>query len=721
MDQSSGIGALKGIGAKTEQLFHNLGVYTIGDILLHYPRDYEKLPPITPLAELPELMKETKEITAAIAARVEKAPYVRAGRNMQITSLTLQGGTVKADLVWFRMPYLKNTLKIGEWFVFLGKVVMKGKLFHMEQPQIFQPEKYESMQECLWPCYALTAGLGKNKLSQTIKQALGELDLSRDYLPEDIRARLHLAEYNFALENIHFPESEEALEQARKRLIFDEFFQFILSAGMQKEQMEEVLNGFSFLPLGEEKGRCELLRPEEISDSSDAAQPEEDAQVLWADQVMQNLPYQLTNAQKRTLAEIRSDLRGRKVMQRLVQGDVGSGKTIIAFLSMLDASQSGYQSALMAPTEVLAMQHYQTFTELLEAQGLQVPVVLLTGSLTQKEKRRAYERMQLYPNAMIIGTHALIQERALYDNLALVITDEQHRFGVKQRETLFLKGAQPHVLVMSATPIPRTLAIILYGDLDISVIDEVPAKRLPVKSCVVGKESRNTSYEFLRKQLALGHQIYVVCPLVEESEGLEAENVTDYAAALKEQLPEGTVVESLHGKMKSGRKNLIMEQFARNEIQVLVSTTVIEVGVNVPNATVMMVEDAQRFGLAQLHQLRGRVGRGDSQSYCIMINTTDSGKAKKRLEILNKSNDGFFIAGEDLKLRGPGDFFGIRQSGLLEFRLGDIYQNADLLKLASQEASLILSEDRKLELPEHKSLRDQIQRYLNHQMETVNL
>ena len=721
MDQSSGIGALKGIGAKTEQLFHNLGVYTIGDILLHYPRDYEKLPPITPLAELPELMKETKEITAAIAARVEKAPYVRAGRNMQITSLTLQGGTVKADLVWFRMPYLKNTLKIGEWFVFLGKVVMKGKLFHMEQPQIFQPEKYESMQECLWPCYALTAGLGKNKLSQTIKQALGELDLSRDYLPEDIRARLHLAEYNFALENIHFPESEEALEQARKRLIFDEFFQFILSAGMQKEQMEEVLNGFSFLPLGEEKGRCEPLRPEEISDSSGAAQPEEDAQVLWADQVMQNLPYQLTNAQKRTLWEIRSDLRGRKVMQRLVQGDVGSGKTIIAFLSMLDASQSGYQSALMAPTEVLAMQHYQTFTELLEAQGLQVPVVLLTGSLTQKEKRRAYERMQLYPNAMIIGTHALIQERALYDNLALVITDEQHRFGVKQRETLFLKGAQPHVLVMSATPIPRTLAIILYGDLDISVIDEVPAKRLPVKSCVVGKESRNTSYEFLRKQLALGHQIYVVCPLVEESEGLEAENVTDYAAALKEQLPEGTVVESLHGKMKSGRKNLIMEQFARNEIQVLVSTTVIEVGVNVPNATVMMVEDAQRFGLAQLHQLRGRVGRGDSQSYCIMINTTDSGKAKKRLEILNKSNDGFFIAGEDLKLRGPGDFFGIRQSGLLEFRLGDIYQNADLLKLASQEASLILSEDRKLELPEHKSLRDQIQRYLNHRMETVNL
>ncbi len=711
MDKASSIGVLKGIGAKTEQLFHNLGVYTVGDILLHYPRDYEKLPPITPLSQLGELMdgsedtlgndadshkpNRLEETTAAIAARVDKAPFVRAGRRMQVTSLALQEQQVKLELVWFRMPYLKNTLKPGEWFVFLGKITRKGKLFHVEQPQIFPPEKYESMQECLWPCYPLTAGLGKNKISQTIKKALEELDLSVDYLPEDIRVRCGLAEYNFALENIHFPENERALEQARKRLIFDEFFQFILSAGIQKGQMEEVLNGFSFLPL--------------------------ENQELWADQVMKGLPYQLTGAQRRTLQEIRTDLRGRKVMQRLVQGDVGSGKTIVAFLAMLDVSQSGCQSALMAPTEVLALQHFQTFTELCEKNNLRIPLVLLTGSLTQKEKRRAYERMQLYPNAIVIGTHALIQERALYDNLALVITDEQHRFGVKQRETLFLKGSQPHILVMSATPIPRTLAIILYGDLDISVMDEVPAKRLPVKSCVVGKSSRKTSYDFLRKEIALGHQAYVICPLVEESEGLEAENVTDYAQVLREALPSGIQVESLHGKMKSGRKNLIMEQFARNEIQVLVSTTVIEVGVNVPNATVMMIEDAQRFGLAQLHQLRGRVGRGDAQSYCIMINTTDSSKAKKRLEILNKSNDGFFIAGEDLKLRGPGDFFGIRQSGLLEFRLGDIYQNADLLKQASEEASLLLSEDGQLILPEHEKLREQIQLYLEHQGETVNL
>jgi len=464
---------------------------------------------------------------------------------------------------------------------------------------------------------------------------------------------------------------------------------------LNKEQMEEIVNDFEFLSL--------------------------DTEALWANQVMSNLSYELTGAQKRTLSEIRKDLRGRKVMQRLVQGDVGSGKTIIAFLSMLDAAQSGYQSALMAPTEVLAMQHYQNFTQMCEAFSLRVQLVLLTGSLTAKEKRRAYERMQLYPNAMIVGTHALIQERAVYDNLALVVTDEQHRFGVKQRESLFLKGSQPHVLVMSATPIPRTLAIILYGDLDISVIDEVPAKRLPIKSCVVGKKSRNTSYEFLKKEFAKGHQAYIICPLVEDSEGLEAENVTDYAESLRAVLPPEIVVESLHGKMKSGRKNLIMEQFARNEIQALVSTTVIEVGVNVPNATVIMIEDAQRFGLAQLHQLRGRVGRGEDQSYCIMINTTDSEKAKKRLEILNQSNDGFFIAAEDLKLRGPGDFFGIRQSGLLEFRLGDIYQNADLLKQASQEANLILEEDRKLEAKEHRRLREHIQSYLTEQAEIVNL
>lgn len=696
MELSSKIGTVKGIGVKTEELFHNIGVYTVGDILLHYPKNYDRLPEIISLSELPEkISADGAGTVAAVAVHVQKTPFVRKARSMQITTLQVQEEAVRLDVVWFRMPYLRNTLTMGSWFVFLGKVTVKGNSYHMEQPQIFASEKYESMQSCLWPGYALTSGLSKNKLSQTIRQVLDELDLSGDYLPEEIRSRHQLAEYNFAIANIHFPENEKSLEEARKRLIFDEFFQFILSAGIQKEQMEEIQNDFSFLPL--------------------------ETEGLWADDVKRKLPYQLTKGQLRTLEEIRRDLRGKKVMQRLVQGDVGSGKTIIAFLSMLDAAQSGYQSAMMAPTEVLAQQHYQTFMNLCMEHGLDIPIVLLTGSLTAREKRRAYERMELYPNAMIIGTHALIQERAVFDNLAFVITDEQHRFGVKQRETLFLKGTQPHMLVMSATPIPRTLGIILYGDLDISVIDEVPAKRLPVKSCVVGKNARKTAYDFIQKEIEKGHQAYVICPLVEESEGLPAENVTDYAEILKENLPKDIVVECMHGKMKSGCKNLIMEQFARNEIQVLVSTTVIEVGVNVPNATVMMIEDAQRFGLAQLHQLRGRVGRGEAQSYCIMVHTTDSEKAKKRLEILNKSNDGFFIASEDLKLRGPGDFFGIRQSGLLEFRLGDIYQNADLLKQASEEANLILAEDRHLQSEKYCSVRKRLEEYLKEQAEIANL
>ncbi|MEG1291682.1 MAG: ATP-dependent DNA helicase RecG, partial [Lachnospiraceae bacterium] len=691
----------KGVGDKTQELFHNLGVYTIGDILLHYPRNYKKLPPIIPLCELPEYIKsntleDAKPCIVAVAAQVNTVPCVRAGNKMQVTSLLLHDVDVRLDLVWFRMPYLRTTLTKGEWFVFLGTTVYKGRIWHMEQPQIFLPEKYSGMQESLWPSYPLTSGLSKNKISHTIKQVLEQLDLSRDYLTEEIRGRNELAEYNFAIKNIHFPESETALNQARKRLIFDEFFQFILAAGMQKEQMEELQNDFSILPLNGD-------------------------QTLWTEQLITQLPYSLTTAQLRTLQEIREGLRKKKVMQRLVQGDVGSGKTIVAFLSMVDVAQSGYQSALMAPTEVLAAQHYQTFLSLCKEYELKIPIILLTGSFTAKEKRRAYERMELYPNAIIIGTHALIQERAIFDHLALVITDEQHRFGVKQRETLSLKGSKPHVLVMSATPIPRTLAIILYGDLDISVIDEVPAQRLPIKNCVVGKNARKKSYDFLEKEIQLGHQGYVICPLVEESEGLEAENVTSYCTLLQNIFPKQIVVAYIHGKMKSGIKNLIMEQFSKNEIQILVSTTVIEVGVDVPNATVMIIEDAQRFGLAQLHQLRGRVGRGAAQSYCIMINTSNGEKAKKRLEILNQSGDGFFIAGEDLKLRGPGDFFGIRQSGILEFSLGDIYQNADLLKEASKEASIVLAEDRQLEMPQHSALREQMQNYLQRQAELVNL
>ena len=408
-------------------------------------------------------------------------------------------------------------------------------------------------------------------------------------------------------------------------------------------------------------------------------------------------------------------------MSRLVQGDVGSGKTILAFLAMIMTVENGYQAVLMAPTEVLARQHFQAMEKLLQEQNIDFGhPVLLTGSDTAKEKREKYALIASKEANLVIGTHALIQEKVQYNNLGLVITDEQHRFGVKQREALTTMGNPPNVLVMSATPIPRTLAIIIYGDLDISVIDELPAQRLPIKNCVVDESYRPNAYRFMEKEAAAGHQIYIICPMVEESHKLELENVTDYTERLKNLMP-GFSIACLHGKMKPKEKNLIMEQFAAGNIDVLVSTTVIEVGVNVPNATVMMIENAERFGLAQLHQLRGRVGRGKDQSYCIMVNVGGTPDKNARLQVLKKSNDGFYIASEDLKLRGPGDIFGVRQSGELELKLADIYTDAAILKTVSEDVQALLEKDEELSLPEHVLLKKRLDRYMARSAEKLNL
>jgi ATP-dependent DNA helicase RecG len=407
-------------------------------------------------------------------------------------------------------------------------------------------------------------------------------------------------------------------------------------------------------------------------------------------------------------------------MNRLIQGDVGSGKTIIAVLALLMAAYNGFQGAIMAPTEVLARQHYESMKELFEEYGIDKVPVLVTGSMTAKEKRMAYEKIKSHEADIIVGTHALIQDKVIYDNLALVITDEQHRFGVGQREMLGNKGQEPHVMVMSATPIPRTLAIILYGDLDISVIDELPSNRLPVKNCVVNTGYRKNAYHFIGNQIKEGRQAYVICPMVEASEMMEAENVLDYTKTLRSELP-GVEIQYLHGKMKPKEKNQIMEDFAAGVIQVLVSTTVVEVGVNVPNATVMMIENAERFGLAQLHQLRGRVGRGKYQSYCVMVNCGDQEGTQERLDILNRSNDGFYIASEDLKLRGPGDIFGLRQSGDMEFKLADIFTDANILKIVSEEVNLLLERDRELAMEEHQDLRRRLNEYLERSYEKLNL
>ena len=685
MDSNSPIRELKGIGEKTEKLFQKMGVYTLRDILLHYPRDYVRFP--EPKTADQVVMGET----AAVHLRIFSAPLVKKTRSMVITTAKTNANGVTLQFVWFRMPYIKNVLKPGCSYVLYGKVIDKNGTLAMEQPVIYEVAAYEKLKNRFLPIYMLSFGLTNHAVQKAAKQALEQSQALGEYLPENIRQKYNFMSYGESLAQIHFPDDMEQLIEARKRLVFDEFFLFLLNMKKRKEGTKKETNGFVL---------------------------EQDS---FLEQLAGQLPYPLTGAQKRTLEEIAGDVSGPYMMQRLIQGDVGSGKTIIAFLVMAKASHMGYQSAIMAPTEVLARQHYETFLATSDLLGLDIPVILLTGSLTAKEKRNAYEKMQLYPNAMMIGTNALIQEKASFRNLALVITDEQHRFGVKQREEFAKKGMHPHILVMSATPIPRTLAIILYGDLDISVMNEVPAKRLPIKNCVVQTNYRPKAYNFIQKEIAAGHQAYIICPLVEASENSDCENVVDYTEKLKAQLDEKIEIACLHGKMKAAEKNDRMERFMKNEIQVLVSTTVIEVGVNVPNATVMMIENAERFGLAQLHQLRGRVGRGSAQSYCIMVNGSNGEHAKKRLEILNKSNDGFFIASEDLKLRGPGDFFGIRQSGDMEFRLADVYQDASVLQRASEACNAILKEDFNLELPQNEGLKKRLEIDLQDGSKTLNL
>lgn len=669
MELTAPIREVKGVGEKTEGLLQNMGVYTVGDILLHFPRDYVKYPRASEINELYDGM------TAAVIIRITKPAVLRRTRAMTITVLKCESEDTGFEAIWFRLPYIANGLKKGKTVILYGKVTKKNATFHMEQPALFSPEDYGVIEETMQPVYGLTRGVTNKFLIRTIRNALNSCDSFFDYLPIDIREKYELAEYNYALDQIHFPDSMETLTWARRRLVFDEFFLFLMTMQLQKNGEEKQLNPYHFGPTDK------------------------------LDEYIGKLPYQLTAAQQRTLSEVISDMKGEVLMQRLVQGDVGSGKTIIAFLAMLYTSDNGCQSAIMAPTEVLAKQHELSFLELCERFGIEKTIVLLTGSMTAKQKREARAQIAAHPDALIIGTHALIQESVEYEHLALVITDEQHRFGVRQRETFAEKGQTPHILVMSATPIPRTLAIILYGDMAISVMDEVPATRLPIKNCVVGESYRPKANAFLEKEIAAGHQVYIICPLVEASENYDANNVIDYTEQLRASLSPDVRIACLHGKMKAAEKNQIMEDFKDHKTDVLVSTTVIEVGVNVPNATVMMIENADRFGLAQLHQLRGRVGRGSAQSYCIMMNASDSDRAKERLEILNKSNDGFFIASEDLKLRGPGDFFGIRQSGDMSFLIADIYTDAKVLQNASDEVKRILAEDPGLELEKHENLR----------------
>lgn len=677
MNETARISTLKGIGEKTEKIFQKAGIYTVGDLIRYFPRGYDVYEEPVPISELEE--GKTMTVTGSVYGRIQ----VGGSPKMQITTVYLKDITGTLKVIWFRMPFLRNTLAKAGVITLRGRVIRKREGLVMEHPEVFCPaSKYDLKQDTLQPVYPLVTGLTNHAVMKAVRQVLEDCDVGEGILPKDIAREYQLSDYRQAIYGIHFPKDKEEFYHARKRLVFEEFMLFILSLRMLKESEERVLNPYCF-----------------------REQPQ-------IEKFLNSLPFELTNAQKTVWREIKNDMEDIHVMSRLVQGDVGSGKTIVALLAMMYTGLNGYQAAMMAPTEVLARQHFENINHMLQEYEIPLKVGLLTGSMTARQKRAVYEEVESGEIQLVIGTHALIQEKVIYKNLALVVTDEQHRFGVKQRETLANKGVSPHILVMSATPIPRTLAIILYGDLDISVINELPKNRLPIKNCVVDTGYRNTAYRFIKNQIAEGRQCYVICPMVEESETLEVENVTDYTENLQEILGVNIKVQCLHGKMKQSQKDEIMEAFSKNEIQVLVSTTVIEVGIDVPNSTVMLIENAERFGLAQLHQLRGRVGRGKYQSYCIFMSASKSKETKERLDILNKSNDGFFIASEDLRLRGPGDLFGIRQSGILDFKLGDVFQDSQVLQQASKATNLILEEDPQLEKEKYQSLKQQVQKII---------
>lgn len=652
MQMTDSVRTLKGVGEKVEKNLNKLDIYTIEDLLEYYPRTY--LTYDEPV-ELNEIIPGKRQ---AVRGWLHKSLVRIPGGKVDKTAGQIVEGNYRLQLMWYRMPYLKKQLLPGKEYIFYGIVKAINNQWIMEQPEIYDTDSYNQVQTSIQPVYSLTEGVHQKLLGKLMRQIFEQNILFEDYLPVPLRKDLQLAEYNYAIRQIHFPEDWDSLKTARRRLGFDEFFLFALAIRRMKTTRERAVNEHKIF--SEE----------------------------WADMFLESLPYRLTNAQLKSWQEICDDLTGEYVMNRLLQGDVGSGKTVLAQLALLTMVENGFQGCLMAPTEVLAKQHYDNFIRdfrmISDKLNHEIRIGLLTGSMKTKEKKEIYQDLASHHIDILIGTHAVIQNPVEFSNLGLVITDEQHRFGVNQREWLLAKGNRPHVLVMSATPIPRTLAIILYGDLDISVIDELPARRKPIKNCVVGTNYRPSAYQFIENQVKEGHQIYIICPMVEESEFMELENVLDYTEKIRKILSPSIRVEYLHGKMKAKEKDNIMERYYNKEIDVLVSTTVIEVGINVPNATVMMVENAERFGLAQLHQLRGRVGRGESQSYCIFMQSGHSQTAKERLNILVESNDGFYIASEDLKLRGPGDMFGIKQSGLMDFHIADIYQDSDLLKLAGE-------------------------------------
>ena len=683
MDLNTDVRYIKGIGEKKAQALNKLGVFSLRDLVSFFPRKYEDRSECKPIA----LTCDGESV--CVEAMVADTPRLtRVRRGLDLVKLRAVDDSGVLDITYFNMPYAKDNLHRGESYVFYGKIEANGPRRSMVNPVAEKAEGERKVTGRIVPVYRVAQGLSQRVMQQAVRQGLDAcLSELPDVLPHSVRERCELAQTAYAFENIHFPADFEALELARRRLIFEELFVLACALGrMRGERSRE--SGIRM-----EKG---------------------DLDCFWA-----ALPFAPTGAQRRAVDEALRDMDSGAVMNRLVQGDVGSGKTLVAAALIWHCAENGYMSAFMAPTEILADQHYHTLTELLSPLGLRVGK--LTGAMTAKEKRIVREQLKAGELDLVIGTHALFSADVEYEKLGLVVTDEQHRFGVGQRSALIGKGSRPHVLVMSATPIPRTLALIIYGDLDVSIIDELPPGRQKVDTFAVDESYRARLNGFIRKLVGEGRQVFVVCPMVEENDDLpqKLKSAEEHAQELQKEFPDLRVA-CVHGKMKPKDKEAVMASMVAGETDILVATTVIEVGVDVPNAALIVVENAERFGLSQLHQLRGRVGRGQHKSWCILVSDNDGEENRARLNIMTKTNDGFKISEEDLRLRGPGDFFGSRQHGLPEMHVADLGADVNVLQKAQQEATLLLASDPALTAPEHQALRESVDRLLKVNADSFN-
>ena len=682
-DLNKDVRYIKGIGEKKAQALSKLGVFSLRDLVSFFPRKYEDRSTIKPIA----LTLDGENV--CIEAMVADTPRLtRIRRGLDIVKLRAVDDSGAVDITYFNQAYAKDNLHRGESYVFYGRIEFKAGRRALTNPIYEKAESQGTVTGRIVPVYRTTAGLNQKLLQQAVRQGLDAcLEQMPDVLPRSVRESCQLAQTAYAYENIHFPADFDALALARRRIVFEELF--ILACAL---------------------GR---MRGERISERGIKIQ-NRDIELFF-----NSLPFAPTNAQRRAISQAMADMDSGYVMNRLVQGDVGSGKTLVAAALIWQCAQSGYMSAFMAPTEILAEQHCATLRELLGPFGIRIGK--LTGAMTAKEKREAKTALKNGEYDLIIGTHALFSQDVEYEKLALVITDEQHRFGVGQRSALIGKGQKPHVLVMSATPIPRTLALIIYGDLDVSIIDELPPGRKKVDTFAVDESYRARLNGFIRKLVSEGRQVFVVCPKVEENEDdtVKLKSAQEHAVELAAIFPD-LKVECIHGKMAAKTKDAIMSSVVAGETHILVATTVIEVGVDVPNAALMIIENAERFGLSQLHQLRGRVGRGRHKSYCILVSDHDGEEAKARLNIMCKTNDGFKISEEDLRLRGPGDFFGSRQHGLPEMHMADLGADVQLLQRAQDEAAKLLIGDPGLNMPEHQELKAAVERMISSNSDSFN-